>query len=364
MARVDLRGLTKHFGDVHAVDNLDLSVDDGAFVALLGPSGCGKSTTLYCIAGLEDPTAGEVIFDGEVVNELSPKDRDIAMVFQDYALYPHMSVFSNMAFPLELRRVKREEIRARVNDTAKTLGISQLLDRRPSQLSGGQRQRVALGRAIVRRPTVFLLDEPLSNLDAALRVEMRTEIKRIQKEMEGTTIFVTHDQEEAMVMSDDIAIMRDGLIHQFGPPSQVYRDPVNLYVASFVGSPAMNLLSGSLRTEGGQAVFTLGGKDLRFPGAAIKEDNLSKDLSKDNILMGVRPENVNVSRSQEGAHVVSKIDLVEPVGPLTYVEMEVDGKEIKAATDPLMDMTLDEAVGITFAEDHVYFFDPATEERF
>ena len=364
MARVDLRGLTKHFGDVHAVDNLDLAVDDGSFVALLGPSGCGKSTTLYCIAGLEDPTAGEVIFDDEVVNELSPRERDIAMVFQDYALYPHMSVFSNMAFPLELRRVKRDEIRARVNETAKTLGIAQLLDRRPSQLSGGQRQRVALGRALVRRPAVFLLDEPLSNLDAALRVEMRTEIKRIHKEMEGTTIFVTHDQEEAMVMSEDIAIMRDGLIHQFGPPAEVYRNPVNLFVASFVGSPAMNLLPGSLRAGAGQAVFTLGGKELRFPGSAIKEENLSKGLSRDNVLMGIRPENVNVSRSQEGAQMVSKIDLVEPVGPLTYVDLAVDGKEVKAATDPLMDLTMDEAVGITFAQDHVYFFDPATEERF
>jgi multiple sugar transport system ATP-binding protein len=305
-----------------------------------------------------------VIFDEEVVNELSPRERDIAMVFQDYALYPHMSVFQNMAFPLELRGEKRDEIRARVNETGKTLGISQLMDRRPMQLSGGQRQRVAVGRAIVRRPAVFLLDEPLSNLDAALRVEMRTEIKRIQKDLAVTTLFVTHDQEEAMVMAEDIAIMRDGVIHQFGPPAEVYRDPVNLYVATFVGSPAMNLLPGSMKTEGGQVVFTLGGKDLRFPGAAIKEENLSKGVSKDNVVLGVRPENVNVSRTQEGAHVSSSIDLVEPVGPLTYVDMMVDSTEIKAATDPLMDLMMDENVGVTFAEEHVYFFDPATEERF
>src|SRR2546425_5483696 len=233
MAAVTLRALSKRFGEVAAVNDVDLEIPDGSFVTLLGPSGCGKSTTLNCIAGLERPTSGLILFDEQVVNDLSPRDRDIAMVFQDYALYPHMTVLGNLAFGLKQRRLPDREIRSRVGQAAEALAISELLERRPTELSGGQRQRVALGRAIVRDPVVFLMDEPLSNLDAALRVRTRTEIKRLHRDLGVTTIYVTHDQEEAMVLSDKIAIMRAGTLQQYATPHRTYNDPANIYVAGF-----------------------------------------------------------------------------------------------------------------------------------
>src|SRR6267378_1080814 len=250
LARVEIRGLHKEFEGTVAVEDLNLEVKDKEFVVLLGPSGCGKTTTLRCVAGLEEADGGEIYIGDRLVNDLDPKDRNVAMVFQSYALYPHMTVYQNMAFPLENAKVAEREIIASVNRVAKLLQIETLLGRKPSQLSGGQRQRVAVGRAIVREPQVFLMDEPLSNLDAKLRVHMRAELKRLQKDIGVTTIYVTHDQVEAMTMADRIAIMNKGLLQQFEEPQRLYEAPANLFVASFIGSPAMNVLEGSLERRG------------------------------------------------------------------------------------------------------------------
>jgi ABC-type sugar transport system ATPase subunit len=279
MARVTLEHLSKYFRDVKAVDDLSLEIAEGSFVTLLGPSGCGKSTTLYCIAGLEEVTAGEVYFDGQPVTDLSPKDRDAALVFQDYALYPHMSVYDNLAFALKMRKTARDEIRRRVGQVAELLGVERLLERRPAQLSGGQRQRVALGRALIRNAAVFLMDEPLSNLDALLRVNMRTEIKRLQRELGTTTVFVTHDQEEAMVLSDRIAIMRDGVLQQYSTPEETYNHPVNTFVAGFIGSPRMNFLKGRLVVANGRVLLDAEPLRLDLPGEAARAVAATRSLS-------------------------------------------------------------------------------------
>src|SRR5258706_4240643 len=250
MAEVALRNVVKRFDEVEAVRNISLDIPDNEFVVLVGPSGCGKSTTLRMIAGLEEVSAGEILIGGDVVNDVPPKDRDIAMVFQNYALYPHMTVFENMSFGLRLRRRPKAEIRTRVEHAAKILDITELLDRRPKQLSGGQRQRGAMGRAIVRNPKVFLFDEPLSNLDAKLRVQMRTEIKALHQRLKTTTVYVTHDQVEAMTMADRIVVMLDGRIEQIGSPLDLYDTPTNLFVAGFIGSPSMNFLPGKLAPNG------------------------------------------------------------------------------------------------------------------
>src|SRR5690242_13119044 len=258
MASVSLRRVAKQFGDQKVVHDIDLDVAHQEFVVLVGPSGCGKSTTLRMIAGLEDATSGDIMIDGRVVNEVAPKDRDIAMVFQDYALYPHMSVYDNLAFGLQMQDVPKREIAERVRAAADVLGIEALLERRPRQLSGGQRQRVAMGRAIVRRPKVFLFDEPLSNLDAQLRVQMRSEVARIQHELQATTVYVTHDQVEAMTMGDRVALMRRGVLQQVDSPLRLYNAPANLFVASFIGSPAMNLFEATLEQRNGYTVAQVG----------------------------------------------------------------------------------------------------------
>ena len=357
MARVRLENLSKHFGDVRAVDNMSLEIQDGQFVTLLGPSGCGKSTTLYCIAGLEEPTAGNIRFDEQVVNDLSPRDRDVAMVFQDYALYPHMSVYDNMAFSIQLRRVPKDQVESRVKQVAEMLGIGALLNRRPSQLSGGQRQRVALGRAIVRSPVVFLMDEPLSNLDAALRMSTRTEIKRLQRELGTTTIFVTHDQEEAMVLSDRIAIMQAGVLQQYDTPENTYADPANLFVAGFIGSPKMNFMRGRLDTAAGGMVFVASGSPIRWPiSGRIAEAGQYKTI------MGVRPEHVHLSR-EGSSGIVGKVSLVEPIGAVTYVDLQVDSQTLKVSTDPGLRFQVGETVNVAFNPDRVYLFDEATGER-
>jgi multiple sugar transport system ATP-binding protein len=357
MASVTLQGLCKHFGNVRAVDNLDLHIPDGEFVTLLGPSGCGKSTTLACIAGLEEPTAGAILFDNQVVNELSPRDRDIAMVFQDYALYPHMSVYDNMAFGLRLQKTPKERVDQHVRRVAEMLGVHGLLDRRPSHLSGGQRQRVALGRAIVRNPVVFLMDEPLSNLDAALRVSTRTEIKQLQKELGTTTIFVTHDQEEAMVLSDRVAILHAGVLQQYDSPLRIYNDPVNLFVAGFIGSPKMNFLSGQIEGADEGAWFSVAGSDLRWwlPGFL-----LSRTIP--NVTLGIRPEHVVLSEDQ-GEGVLGQVGLVEPIGAVTYVDLDLGGKSLKVSTDPAIAYDFGETVPVCLNPRRVYLFDAATGER-
>lgn len=357
MARVTLENVQKEFESIRAVDNLNLDIEDGEFVTLLGPSGCGKSTTLACVAGLEDPTSGSIKFDDRVVNDLSPRERDIAMVFQDYALYPHMSVYKNLAFALELRNMSKDVIDRNVKRVAEFLGLGSLLDRRPAHLSGGQRQRVALGRAIVRNPVVFLMDEPLSNLDAALRVSTRTEIKQLQRELKTTTLFVTHDQEEAMVLSDRIAIMKSGVLQQFAEPNAIYSDPTNVFVAGFIGSPKMNFVSGQLERSDGGAVFSAfeSGPSWHLPGISAPQTPIS-------VLLGVRPEHVSLDRDADHG-TMANISMVEPVGPTTFVDLEIGDTMLKASTDPETGFQPSEKVCVVLNARRVYFFDTESGER-
>ncbi len=316
MARVVLRNVEKTYrGGLKAVKNFSLDVADREFVVFVGPSGCGKSTTLRCVAGLEDVTSGTIHIGQRLVNDLPPKDRDIAMVFQNYALYPHMTVFENMAFGLSLRKLSRDVIREKVNRAAGVLGIREILDRKPKTLSGGQRQRVAVGRAIVRDPSCFLFDEPLSNLDAKLRCEMRAEIKRIHLDLQSTTIYVTHDQEEAMTLGDRIVVMRDGVVQQCGAPLEVYHSPANRFVAGFVGVPSMNFLEGTVERAGGRLWFDEGSGRIGIPGWA--ERALSTKIG-DRVVLGVRPQAIrnHVGSASEGFDSVLKmrVDVVEYLG--------------------------------------------------
>src|ERR1700681_2980354 len=290
MADVALRSVVKRFDDVEAVRSIDLDIPNNEFVVLVGPSGCGKSTTLRMIAGLEEVSSGDVLIDGELVNDLPPKDRDIAMVFQNYALYPHMTVFENMSFGLRLKHFPKAEIKERVEHAARILDITELLDRRPKQLSGGQRQRVAMGRAIVRNPKVFLFDEPLSNLDAKLRVQMRTEIKRVHQKVKTTTVYVTHDQVEAMTLADRVVVMNDGRIEQVGTPHELYHSPRTRFVAGFIGSPAMNFLPCKVERNGAGLVLNLA-EGLSFPMPADLSARYGKAVGKP-MIFGLRPEHI------------------------------------------------------------------------
>lgn len=328
MARVALTSVTKTYPNgFQAVKDFNLDIRDGEFVVFVGPSGCGKSTTLRMVAGLEDVTGGTIAIGERVVNDVHPKDRDIAMVFQSYALYPHMSVYKNMAFALKLRKVPKAEIERRVQGAAKTLGLTELLDRKPKQLSGGQRQRVALGRAIVREPKAFLFDEPLSNLDAKLRVTTRAELKALHQRLKTTTIYVTHDQEEAMTLGDRIVVMSNGLIQQAGPPLDVYRNPANRFVAAFVGTPPMNFLEGELQKRGDSVVFVEGGLDssgkpYELPAHPARAAALAEHVGKP-IVMGIRPQMFSLEGSGNGggvgggaggASMRMKVHVVEPLG--------------------------------------------------
>jgi multiple sugar transport system ATP-binding protein len=332
MASVRLRGLHKSFGAVRAVRGIDLDILDGEFTVLVGPSGCGKSTLLRTIAGLEDIDDGEIEIDGEVVNGMRPRDRDVAMVFQDYALYPHMTAFGNIALSLRARRTPKREIEARVGRVAAMLGITALLDRYPSQLSGGQRQRVAIGRAIVRNPRVFLFDEPLSNLDAQLRDEMRGEIKRLHQEISTTMIYVTHDQIEAMTLADRIVLMRDGRIEQQGAPLELFERPATLFVAGFLGSPQMNFLRGTLvRADGGVAV-RVGDGGVTLP---VPKGRCPAEMAEGwEVILGVRPE--HAGRAGAGAavdgtaRVPAVIELVQPTGSRTYATFRLAGEAMVA----------------------------------
>ncbi|MGA2129176.1 MAG: sn-glycerol-3-phosphate ABC transporter ATP-binding protein UgpC [Xanthobacteraceae bacterium] len=319
MATVLIRDVRKAFGAMHVIHGVDISIGDGEFVVLVGPSGCGKSTLLRMIAGLENITGGEIRIGDRVVNNVPPKERDIAMVFQNYALYPHMTVAANMAFSLKLRGAGKEEIDTRVNRAAEILGLMPLLERFPRQLSGGQRQRVAMGRAIVRDPQVFLFDEPLSNLDAKLRVQMRTEIKELHQRLKTTTVYVTHDQIEAMTMADKIVVMHDGIVEQIGAPLDLYDRPDNLFVAGFIGSPAMNCLKGALRVNG-RAEFE-GAEGLRLPVAAAPTGSDGRP-----VIYGVRPEHFVLA--EDGAEAI--VQVVEPTGSEVQVAARMGGAEIIA----------------------------------
>jgi multiple sugar transport system ATP-binding protein len=306
MAAVAIRGVHKHFGETKVIKGVDVAIADGEFCVLVGPSGCGKSTLLRMVAGLEEISSGTIEIGGKVVNDVPPKERDIAMVFQNYALYPHMKVYDNMAFSLKLAKAERAEIDRRVQEAARILGLSQLLDRYPRQLSGGQRQRVAMGRAIVRDPQVFLFDEPLSNLDAKLRVQMRTEIKELHQRLRTTSVYVTHDQIEAMTMADKIVVMHDGIVEQMGSPLELYDRPANTFVAGFIGSPAMNMLKGVV-SGGGAGIDLEGGGSVAVPGLQASPGQ--------SITFGVRPEHLTLGSSGIAAEVV----VVEPTGADTQV---------------------------------------------
>jgi len=361
MAEVVLTSVTKVFPpDVVAVDNMDLHIQDEEFIVLVGPSGCGKSTTLRMIAGLEEITEGKIRIGDRVVNDVAPKDRDIAMVFQNYALYPHMTVYKNMAFALKMRKVPKAEIDRRVRDAAKVLGIQNLLDRKPKALSGGQRQRVAVGRAIVREPKAFLFDEPLSNLDAKLRVEMRAELKRLHHQLQTTTIYVTHDQEEAMTLGDRIVVMEDGLVQQRGAPLEVYDRPANRFVAGFVGTPPMNFLDGTLVGDNGSVLFDEGSFRIRLSGEQAR--SVAEWIGKE-VVLGVRPEAMGMDGSgrfggADNAMAVT-VDVVEPLGEKMdlYVSTANTG-HIVARVDARTDVAARQRVKLHLDLSKVHVFAP------
>ena len=347
MADVDIRALKKAFGPVEVIRGIDLNIRDGEFVALVGPSGCGKSTLLRIVAGLESVDSGDVAIDARNVNAVQPKDRDIAMVFQNYALYPNMTVRQNMSFALSMQgREDKSAIDARVREAAAILGLDPYLDRYPRALSGGQRQRVAMGRAIVRKPKVFLFDEPLSNLDAKLRVKMRTEIKKLHQQLRTTTIYVTHDQVEAMTMADRIVVMRDGHIEQVGTPLELYNRPANVFVAGFIGSPAMSIVDAALR--GGRLAIRDTPVGAAPPGRADGP-----------VLLGVRPENIVL----DPAGYPARVQVVEPTGPETFVVLEAFGVELLATLRDQPIPAPGDALGIAFQHQKLHVFDPATGRR-
>ncbi|MDE2928533.1 MAG: sn-glycerol-3-phosphate ABC transporter ATP-binding protein UgpC [Acidobacteriota bacterium] len=358
MADVGLKGVTKTFpGSVLAVSDLTLQVEHGQFAVLLGPSGCGKSTTLRLIAGLEEPDQGEILIGGEVVNHLPPQKRDLAMVFQSYALYPHMSVAQNMGFGLKMRRVPAAEIRDRVRTAARLLGLEEFLERYPNQLSGGQKQRVALGRAIVREPAVFLLDEPLSNLDAQLRTETRVELLKLQRQLNGTFILVTHDQVEAMMLADVIAVMKDGTLQQTGTPEEIYGKPANLFVAGFVGSPPMNLFPGDLLHEDGawhfRGEFSVTPPHLN-QGQPAREENLP-------VVLGFRPEAARISPA---GHIRLRTELVENRGGQRFIYGSANGgQRLSVAAAPDSSIRAGEIVSVSVNPEQLFFFDAATGKR-
>jgi multiple sugar transport system ATP-binding protein len=336
MAEITLDKLTKVYGDgTRAVSELDLEIGDGEFVVLVGPSGCGKTSALRMVAGLEPITEGRVVIGGEVVNNLPPKDRDIAMIFQNYALYPHMSAFDNMAFGLKLRGMKKDRRGERVNGAANTLGLAEVLPKKPRTLSGGQRQRVAMGRAIVREPRAFLMDEPLSNLDAKLRVEMRAEIARLQRELNVTTIYVTHDQVEAMTLGDRVAIMRDGLLQQMAKPQQLYDQPRNLFVAEFIGSPAMNLVSVELARSNDGVVAKFGDNALEVDERVLAKRPGLEAFEGKQLILGVRPEDLEDAAFSDaapaGRRLSAEVDIREDMGSEVYIHFGVAGKAVRGA---------------------------------
>ena len=351
MASVDIARVRKAFGSTEVIHGVDIAIEDGQFVVLVGPSGCGKSTLLRMLAGLESITDGEIAIDGKVVNLVPPKERDVAMVFQNYALYPHMSVFDNMAFSLKLRSAPKAEIESRVREAAAILDLDKLLQRYPRQLSGGQRQRVAMGRAIVRDPKVFLFDEPLSNLDAKLRVQMRTEIRALHQRLRSTTVYVTHDQIEAMTMADKIVVMHDGRVEQIGAPLELYDRPENLFVAGFIGSPAMNFLHGRIETAGG-ARFVTG--DLSLPLQAPPADSDGRP-----IVLGVRPEHLRLADDGLPAEVV----VVEPTGSEIQVFTTVGGNEVMVVFRERHLFRPGEEIRISPQPDQVHLFDAETGQR-
>ena len=359
MARIRFDKVTKRYGGVVAVDRLDLEIRDKEFLVLLGPSGCGKSTTLNMIAGLEDLSEGDLYFDDAVVNVMPAHRRDVAMVFQSYALYPHKSVRDNIAFGLKMRRMPEAEIAARVREAAERLEIAHLLDRRPHQLSGGQRQRVALGRAMVRRPAVFLMDEPLSNLDAALRITMRAEIKQLHRTMGTTFVYVTHDQAEALTLADRIVVMKDGVVQQIGTPDEIYERPRNLFVASFLGNPPINLIEGRLERDAGGLGFRRNGAAIRLPerAAAGLAGRVGQTLT-----LGIRPEDVEARAAAHDCVLSGPVKSVLPVGSDQYLGIAFDDRELFFRVGKGFHHAPGETVTLALDARRLHWFDPATAE--
>jgi multiple sugar transport system ATP-binding protein len=362
MAQVSLRKLVKRFDDTEAVRGIDLDIADKEFVVLVGPSGCGKTTTLRMIAGLEEISAGEIVVDGEVVNDVPPKDRDMAMVFQNYALYPHMTAYENMSFGLRLKRYPKEEIARRVQEAARILDITELLDRKPRQLSGGQRQRVAMGRAIVRNPKVFLFDEPLSNLDAKLRVQMRIEIKRVHQKVRTTTVYVTHDQVEAMTLADRVVVMNRGRIEQIGTPNDLYHAPKTRFVAGFIGSPAMNFLPCRLEDAGGALRVRLS-DDIVLPVPPSHAGRYRSHAGRSGLTFGLRPEHLTDGKpngAPQPATIDAAIEVTEPLGMETLVFFRVDGIDVCARVSPDAGAREGARMRLAASLDHMHLIDDAS----
>jgi multiple sugar transport system ATP-binding protein len=358
MAGVVLNEVTKTYGTVPAVKDVSLVVEDGEFVALVGPSGCGKTTTLNLIAGLIPLSSGEIVIGERVVTDLDPKDRDIAMVFQNYALYPNKTVFNNLAFPLQMRKQPKDAIEKKVREAAKVLDITHLLDRRPRELSGGQQQRVALGRALVRDPAVFLMDEPLSNLDAKLRVQMRSEIKRFHHNLGATILYVTHDQLEAVTMADKMAVMHGGFLQQYDSPANVFANPVNTFVASFVGSPAMSLIPVDVASEGDTTVLR-GASGWTLP-LSPRNARKAQGAGNGKAVLGARHSTLELHREAAPGWVPGKIYSVEPTGDITFVQVIVDAQVVTISLDPSVVVEPDEPVWIAFDPDRMHLFDGQT----
>jgi multiple sugar transport system ATP-binding protein len=363
-AGITIKNLTKKYEGTVAVENLNLEIKDGEFFILLGPSGCGKSTALLCLAGLLEPDSGEILLGDKFVTSVErhiyvpPQKRGVAMVFQDYALYPHMSVFENIAFPLKVGGKSKADVETRVDAAAKSLGISQLLDRKPKQLSGGQRQRVALGRAIVREPEVFLMDEPLANLDAKLRVHMRAELKKLHQELGTTTVYVTHDQVEAMSMGDRIAILKDGILQQVGTPEDVYDHPRNMFVGGFIGSPAMNMLEGNLVKKDGNIQVNLGISAFELPDCAKEA---VKEAKRSEVVLGVRPEHTRITKHQKNT-IEAKVSFVELIGRELHVHLAAREEPLVAIAEPTERLEVGQQVWLAFDERKIHIFDKVTEE--
>jgi multiple sugar transport system ATP-binding protein len=360
MAQVVLKGINKFYDAVHAVKDVNLQIRDKEFLVFVGPSGCGKTTTLRMIAGLEAISSGDISIDGQVVNELAPMDRDIAMVFQNYALYPHMSVFDNMAFGLKMRKFEKKEITQRVKEAADILGIGEYLARKPRQLSGGQRQRVALGRAIVRHPKVFLFDEPLSNLDAKLRVQMRVELKKLHQRLGTTAVYVTHDQVEAMTLGDRVVVMKDGVVQQVGDPLELYNRPANKFVAGFIGSPAMNFAAVTMADGNGRITAKNAGLEIEIPGA--QAERLRAHLGRQ-LMLGIRPEDLHIAHAGDpkGLTFNSRVEVVEKLGSEILLDVRVGEDSMVAAVDPTTQAKAQDQLQLAVNPERLHFFDSRTE---
>lgn len=352
--KIELKNLTKNFGNVSAISRINLDIKDGEFVALLGPSGCGKTTTLLLVAGIYKPTDGDILFDETRVNSFPPKDRDIGMVFQSYALYPHMTVFQNLTYPLRLKKRPKEEMKREAQYVGEMLGIEELLERKPGQLSGGQQQRVALGRALIKKPNLLLFDEPLSNLDARLRISMRGEIKKLQKDLGITSIYVTHDQIEALTMADRIAVINGGVLQAYTDPEDLHDRPKTLFVAEFIGNPPMNLFDVEIQSEGGNLVVNLGdGVKIAIPDSRKPEKTV-----KGRVRMGIRPQDIHLDSKEE---FDTRVFLVEPMGRDDLVMCKAGSVDIHFLADPTMRLKMEDSIKLKFDMEKSQFFDTETE---